>query len=81
VRVGLLGRASGGELCPERVLDVREARQVFISDQFRNLISLVENRVLSLGTTGYGAALVAYPVVHTSSDIRFHVKICTISLE
>ena len=28
VRVGLLGRGSGGELCAERVLELREARQV-----------------------------------------------------
>ena len=28
VRVGLLGRTSGGELCAERVLELREARQV-----------------------------------------------------
>jgi aminopeptidase N len=30
VRVGLLGRASGGELCPERVLELREASQVVL---------------------------------------------------
>jgi hypothetical protein len=28
VRVGLLGRAAGGDLCAERVLELREARQV-----------------------------------------------------
>ncbi len=28
VRVGLLGRSSGSELCPERVLELREASQV-----------------------------------------------------
>ena len=28
VRVGLLGRATGAELCPERVLELREPRQV-----------------------------------------------------
>ena len=28
VRVGLLGRSSGGELCAERVLELREAQQV-----------------------------------------------------
>jgi hypothetical protein len=28
VRVGLLGRAAGGDLCAERVLELRESRQV-----------------------------------------------------
>ncbi len=30
VRVGLLARSTGGELCAERVLELRAAREVFL---------------------------------------------------
>ena len=46
IRVGLLSRSTGAELCSERVLELREKKQVALLAAFRSLCR--SNRVSSM---------------------------------